>query len=174
MVENGLYKIKEEYYEDFPHEKHIHNKDGRPFYYAIKDGSGIYWLIPLSSQIDTYRHKIQTVESKRGQGNCMAYHIGIIAGQERVFRICNMIPVTSEYIAGGFVIHGSHYVAKDKKLIREISQKSRNFIKQLELGKMTSQVDALKIRDKLIEKSIYANNTYKIDHPQFCDAFTIE
>ena len=150
MVENGLYKIRDEYYADFPHEKHIHNKDGRPFYYAVKDSQGIYWLIPLSSQVDTYRHKIQAVESKRGKGNCLTYHIGVIAGQERVFRICNMIPITSKYIAGEFIVHGSHYVAKDKKLIRDASRKARNFIKQLELGKMSSQVDALSIREKLI------------------------
>ena len=52
MIENGLYKIKDKYYVDFPHEKHIHIKGGRPFYYAVRDRLGIYWLIPLSSQTD--------------------------------------------------------------------------------------------------------------------------
>ena len=150
LIENGLYRIKEEYYAAFPHDKHIHNKAGRPFYYAVKDSCGIYWLIPISHQVDTYWRKIKAVESKRGEGNCLTFHIGIIAGQERVFRICNMIPITDKYIAGEFVLCGSHYVVKDKNLIREISKKSRNYIKQLELGKMYSQIDALKIRVKLI------------------------
>ncbi|MCL1807481.1 MAG: hypothetical protein FWG31_07245 [Oscillospiraceae bacterium] len=152
MIENGLYKIKDKYYTDFPHEKHIHNKGGRPFYYTIKDSLGIYWLIPLSSQTDTYRRKIEIVESKRGKGNCLTYHIGLIAGEERAFRICNMIPITDEYIAGEFVFGGSHYIVKDKNLIKEISEKSRNYIKQLELGRMFSQIDALRIREKLIKK----------------------
>jgi len=150
MVENGLYKIKDSYYMDFPHEKHIHIKNGRPFYYAVKDSHGIYWLIPLSTQIDTYRRKIIAVEDKRGRGNCMVYHIGIIFGRERVFRIGDMIPITDNYIEGKFIINGSHYVTRDSNLIKAISKKSRNYIKQLELGRMHSQVDALSIRNKLL------------------------
>jgi len=153
MIENGLYKIKDKYYIDFPHEKHIHNKEGRPFYYAIRDKQGIYWLIPLSSQVDTYKHKIQEVESKRGKGNCLSYHVGIIASQERVFRICDMIPVIDQYIDGEFTLEGIHYIVKNKQLIKEVNEKSRNYIKQLELGRMYSQVNALKIREKLITKA---------------------
>ena len=91
MVENGLYKIKYEYYTDFPHEKHIQNKDGRPFYFAVKGNDNIFWFIPLSTKIDTFKHKIQVIESRRGKGNCLAYHIGLVAGQKRVFRIADMI-----------------------------------------------------------------------------------
>ena len=152
MIENGLYKILDKYYSDFPHEKHIHNKNGRPFYYAVKGNGGIYWLIPLSSQVDSYERKIQAVEDKRGKGNCIAYHIGVIANKKRVFRICDMIPITDEYVAGEFVFDGTHYVVKDKKLIREISVKSRNYIRQLELNRMHSQVDALSIREKLLAR----------------------
>ncbi|MCL2662363.1 MAG: hypothetical protein FWE83_03430 [Oscillospiraceae bacterium] len=150
MVENGLYKVKDQYYIDFPHDMHIQQKGGRPFYYAVKDNFGVYWLIPLSSQVDVYRQKIEAVEAKRGKGNCITYHIGIIANQERAFRICNMIPVSDEYVDGEFEINGSHYVVGDLKLIREISIKSRNYIKQVELGRMYSQVDALSIRKKLL------------------------
>ena len=150
MIESGLYKIKDEYYIDFPHEKHVRIKDGRPFYYAVKGNFDIYWLIPLSTQINTYKPKIQAVEDKRGKGNCIAYHTGTIAGKARVFRICDMIPITEKYIAGEFVINGTHYIVGDEKLIKEISMRSRNFIKMLELGRMYSQIEALKIRDKLL------------------------
>ena len=152
MVENGLYKIKNKYYIDFPHEKHIHIKGGRPFYYVIRDSVGMSWLIPLSNQTDKYRHKIRAVENKRGKGNCLTYHIDIIADKERVFRICDMIPITDEYIDSEFIFDGTHYIARDRRLIREVSQKSRNYIKQLELGRMYSQIDALKIREKLIAR----------------------
>jgi len=150
MVENGLYKIKDKYYIDFPHDMHIHNKGGRPFYYAVKDSHGIYWLIPISSQVDVYKKRIDVVEAKRGKGNCIAYHIGIIANKERAFRISNMLPVTDEYVDGEFEIDGTPYVVGDVKLIREISEKSRNYIKQVELGRMYSQIDALSIRRQLI------------------------
>ena len=154
MVENGLYKISDKYFLDFPNEKHIHIKHGRPFYYAVKDNYGIFWLIPLSTKVESYKQKIEAVETKRGKGNCLIYYIGIIADQNMAFRICDMIPVTEEYIAGEFIKYGQHYVVMDKKLIREVNQKSRNYIKQLEIGKMYSQINALKIREKLIEKTV--------------------
>ena len=150
MVINGLYKISDKYYEDFPNKNHIHIKDGRPFYYAIWDSRGIYWLIPLSTQVDSFKEKITKVEAKRGQGRCLIFHIGVVAGQEMAFRICDMIPVTDYYIAGEFVKYGKHYVVQQENLIRDLTQKSRNYIKQIELGRMHSQVDALKIRDRLL------------------------
>jgi hypothetical protein len=64
-----------------------------------------------------------------------------------------MLPVTDEYIAGEFLVDNSHYISKDKNLVRQLSVKARNYIKQLELGRMRSQVDALDIREKLIAKS---------------------
>jgi len=79
MVANGLYKIKDKYYTDFPSDKHIQIKQGRPFYYAIQDQHGMYWLIPLSTQIDKHKKKITNIEAKRGKGNCLIYHIGVIA-----------------------------------------------------------------------------------------------
>ena len=57
-----------------------------------------------------------------------------------------------QYIDGEFIFDGIHYIVRNKKLIVEISKKSRNYIKQLELGRMYSQIDALKIREKLILK----------------------
>jgi len=158
MIENGLYKIKDEYFTDFPNENHIHNKEGRPFYYAVKDSHGIYWLIPLSSKVDIYKRKISTVENKRGVGNCITYHIGIIASEETVFRICNMLPVSENYIDGEFIIGGNHYITRDSNLVTTISRKSRNYIKQLELGRMYSQVDALAIRKKLLASNDSQND----------------
>ena len=145
MIENGLYKLKEKYYSDFPNENHIHIKAGRPFYYAVKSNHGIYWLIPISSQAENYKRKIREVENKRGEGNCILYHIGNIANRERAFIICNILPVTVEYIEDTFTIDNKHYIVKNQKLIREVSEKTRNYIKQLELGRMYSQIDALAI-----------------------------
>lgn len=154
MVENGLYKIKNEYFLDFPHKNHIHNKKGRPYYYVVKDSCDIYWCIPLSSKVEAFRSKITTVENKRGKGKCISYHIGIIGGKERAFRICDMIPLTDNYIEGKFILNNNHYVVRDSKLVREIGQKSRNYIKQLELGRMHSQVDALNIRKILLDNQV--------------------
>lgn len=151
MVENGLYKVKDEYFTDFPNEKHMHNKAGRPFYYAVKDKTGIYWFVPLSSQVENFRRKIEAVEVKRGIGNCIQYHIGTIMGDLRVFRICDMLPITTRYVDEEFTMNGKPYIVKDKALVTAISRKARDFIKQLELGRMYSQVGALSIRETLVK-----------------------
>lgn len=48
----------------------------RHHYYALKDKSGIIWLIPMSTQVENYKRKIEREEIKRGKGNCIYYHIG--------------------------------------------------------------------------------------------------
>jgi hypothetical protein len=153
MVAGGLYTIKDRYFQDFPHEKHTLNKGGRPFFYAVHDCESIFWLVPLSRQVSTYKRKIEAVEARRGIGRCMAYHIGAFMGEERVFRICNMIPVTADYVGGEFTIEGKPYLIEDKLLLTVLNRKARDYLKQLELGRMYSQVDALDIRRKLIEGS---------------------
>ena len=70
-----------------------------------------------------------------------------------------MIPVIEKYIAGEFTLGGIHYVVGDVKLIKEISRKIRNFLKQLELGRMHSQIDALKIRDELLANNFYVKKS---------------
>ena len=149
MTLNGLYKVKDEYFIDFLNENHIFNKSGRPFYYAVADKNGIYWFIPLSTQVDSYKQKIASIEAKRGVGKCLTYHIGMAMGRQQVFRICDMIPVTARYIECAYISNGKPYVVEIESLITAVSRKARDFIKQLELGRMHSQVDALSIRKTL-------------------------
>lgn len=70
----GLYIIKDKYFVDFPNDKHMQNKgENRPHYYAIKDGDGLYWMIPISSKVDKFRAKIEDVERKSvGYSGCKA------------------------------------------------------------------------------------------------------
>ena len=88
MKENGLYKVKNDYFTDFKNPYWIDNKnENRPYYYAVTDSDGMCWLIPLSSSVENYKAKITKEENRRGVGNCLYYHIGIISGEDRVFII---------------------------------------------------------------------------------------
>lgn len=59
FIEHGLYFIKDQYFYDFPSKHWMLNKgEKRPHYYALKDNSGIVWMIPMSSQVENYRQKI--------------------------------------------------------------------------------------------------------------------
>ncbi|MDE5818634.1 MAG: hypothetical protein K2N41_07270 [Lachnospiraceae bacterium] len=68
MKKTGFYIIKDKFFEDMSDPYLKGNKAGnRPHYYCFEDTStGIYWMIPLSSQIDKYK---RIVENKEKAGN---------------------------------------------------------------------------------------------------------
>lgn len=57
MRKTGFYIISDKFFEDMSESYLKGNKAGnRPHYYCFEDAStGIYWMIPLSSQIDKYK-----------------------------------------------------------------------------------------------------------------------
>ena len=68
FVEHGLYIVSDQYFTDFPSKHWMQNKsERRPHYYALKDKSGIIWLIPMSTQVENYKRKIEREEIKRGK-----------------------------------------------------------------------------------------------------------
>jgi len=153
MTENGLYKVKDKYFTDYKSKHWIENKkEGRPYYYALKDKDGIYWLIPLSKQVVNYNAKISKEEQKRGVGNCIYYHIGKIGGNDRVFIISDMFPVDDDYISGEYIISGIHYVVKNKSLISEVKSKAMRYMKLIEVGQLHSRNDVQGIKQKLLNK----------------------
>ena len=112
FVEHGLYIVSDQYFTDFPSKHWMQNKsERRPHYYALKDKSGIIWLIPMSTQVENYKRKIEREEIKRGKGNCIYYHIGKIAGKERVFIISDLFPVTTNYIVKPYTISSIEYLS---------------------------------------------------------------
>lgn len=150
LVENGLYKIKQKYFEDFERKGWVDNKnENRPYYFVFEDSMGINWVIPMSTQVENYKEKIYKEEEKRGKGNCLYYHIGEIASEERVFLIGDMFPVTEEYIAGEWTLKGKHYIVKDAKLKSEVRSKAMRYLRLLEQGVMKSRNDVLCIRSEL-------------------------
>ncbi|NLW78558.1 MAG: hypothetical protein GXY32_03990 [Ruminococcaceae bacterium] len=151
VVENGLYTVKDSYFEDFPNKYFMDNKKGnRPYFFTLLDSDGIYWMIPMSKQVDTYRPKIAKEEAKRGKGNCIFYHIGVIAGAERAFSIGDSIPITADYIDSPYTIKEIHYVSRDQKMCRELRSKAMRFLKLVENGKIHTNVNIMAIKKKLL------------------------
>ena len=74
------------------------NGSYRPHYYAIQDktNSQIYWMIPISSQVEKYKNIIKQKEKKYGKCNTIV--IGRFAGKENVFLIQNAFPIISKYM----------------------------------------------------------------------------
>ena len=123
----GLYKVKDDYFNRFNDRFLVQNKnENRPFYCSFTDSNGIIWFIPLSSQVDSYRQKIE--KDILIHGNCLYYHIVKVFGKQRVFLIGNMIPITSEYILDEYRFNNIHYVIENKKDKKEIEKRAKKYI----------------------------------------------
>lgn len=150
---HGLYKIKDEYFSDFPSPHWMDNKgENRPYYYLFTDSDGVEWMIPMSTQMENYQNKIAKVESQRGKGNCLYYYIGKIASRDSVFLISDMFPIDSTYIMAPYTISQIHYVVKDEKLNKAIRSKAMRYLKLLEQGVMTGSKDVLGIKKILLNR----------------------
>ena len=153
LVQFGLYRVKEYYFKDFGKGYWMDNKqEGRPYYYMFKDSDGVMWMIPISSQVENYKRKIERDEEKHGKGNCIYYHIGIVASEERVFLIGDMFPVTQKYIRSAFTINKVPYVSKNKKMNSELRTKAMKFKRLVETGVIKSRNDIIGIKQALMRK----------------------
>lgn len=151
LLEHGLYIVKEQYFTDFPSKHWMQNKsESRPHYYSFVDPKGVIWMIPMSSQIENYKAKIKKEEQKRN-GRCLFYHIGKIAGKERVFIISDLFPITEDYIARAYTISSVEYVVRNETLNRELRSKAVKYIRLLEQKKLIDRNHILKIRSQLIK-----------------------
>lgn len=148
IIDYGLYKLRDSYFEKFSSKFLIQNKsEKRPFYCAIRDANGTIWFIPLSTQVESYKLKIERDREK--YGNCLYYHIGKIAGRERVFLIGNMIPVKAVHVKSEFTINGIPYVVKDRSLIKAITVKAKRYLSLVKAKKLRPNLDIIKIQSKL-------------------------
>ena len=151
IIEYGLYNIKDKYFSDFKNNFFVDNKcENRPHYCTFTDKKGTIWFIPLSTQTEPYKKKIEKDEKKHG--DCLFYHIGTISGIERVFLIGNMFPVTKEYIKKPYTINNIHYIVCNKNLIRQIHKKASKYLLLVEQGKLSPNVDILSIKEYLHNK----------------------
>lgn len=153
IIEHGLYIVKDEYFATFPSANWMWNKrQSRPHYFMMRDKQGFLWLIPMSSKVENIRSKIAKVEEKRGKGQCLYYHVGLVSGVERGFVISGMFPVTESYIAKPYEYHGKPYVVENKALNAAIRSKAMSYLRLLEQHKMKDLNNVLEIREKLKEQ----------------------
>jgi len=151
ITQNGLYIVSDAYFERFKSEYLPDNKqEKRPYYYAFADKDGVIWFVPLSSQTENYRAKIERDELRHKK--CLFYHIGKIAGIDRVFMIGNMFPATEAYIKQEFVIAGEHYIVGNEQLIKEVRTRAARYLSLVKAGKLKPNVDIMSIKKILQEQ----------------------
>lgn len=109
MNAGHFYYIKDQYFVDFPDDKLMRNKKtvngkphDRPCFYAFKDeGTGLYWMIPFSSQVEKFRGYYSSKVARYGK--CDTITFGEVLGFEKAFLIQNMCPITEKYIKNEYI-----------------------------------------------------------------------
>ena len=150
---HGLYLVSDSYFARFPSKYWMWNKgENRPHYFALQDKCGLYWMIPLSSNASGYTAKIQKEEQKRGDGNCLFYHIGRVYGKPNAFIISGAFPVTEQYILRPYTFGNLPYIIQDQKLITALRSKLNRYIRLLEQRQLRDNNRILQIRDELLKQ----------------------
>lgn len=136
MVENGLYIIKQDYFDMIKGVgADIEDSDAsrRPVYCCIKDRTtpGIYWAIPTSdwshrskAQQQKYMDYISKPESDLRHSY---YHIAYTT-KKAVYKISSCFPITESYVDHEFLSQGKHVVLKSKKEVEGIEKKLRKIL----------------------------------------------
>ncbi|MBQ4523305.1 MAG: hypothetical protein IJA10_10200 [Lachnospiraceae bacterium] len=157
MEENKLYFIKDEYFEKYKVPNTSLNKDtdengehNRPCYYAFKEDN-IYWMIPISSQVDKYEYEYQ--KSIKKYGVCDSISFVYIKGNKNAALIQNMIPVLEKYIDKIYTYHNTNTPIEinDKKR-KELNAKARKVVRFARIGKELTFTPILDFEKRLIEE----------------------
>lgn len=126
-VQQGFsYHIKDDFFELVKDEYLMSNKeDGnyRPHFYAVQDKKNLdlYWMIPISSQVEKYKRIVE--KKKKKFGKCNTIVIGKFAGKENAFLIQNAFPIIEKYLDHIHTIQGQPIMVHkelNKVLVRNL------------------------------------------------------
>ena len=152
MKKTGFYIIKDKFFEDMSDPYLRGNKAGnRPHYYCFEDTSrGIYWMIPLSSQIDKYKRIVEKKE-KAGKPCDIIHIVKLDDSRQSAFLIQDMFPISNEYIEREYTIAGNHLMLTSEHTAKEIEQKAKKVMGMLKRGVkfMPTQPNVIAILEKL-------------------------
>lgn len=158
MEQGYFYFISDEYYTKFSNEKLMTNKEvidgeshNRPCYYAYKDDEGIFWMVPVSSQIEKFTNQYN--RSMKKYGMCDAVCFGYLKGEYNAFLLQNLCPVTEKYILNQYLHADTKKpVSIPNDLKRELNAKIRKILRLAEKGKKLTFTNILEMRQKLLDE----------------------
>ena len=151
MLQAQLYFLSDQYYQDFPDDKLMQNKDvingaphNRPCFFAFQDSkiAEIYWIVPISSRFEKFK-RIEQAKIRK-YGHCNTIRFGTVLGRNTAFLIQNMCPATSKYL--------TPYIDKNKRPIRidgrvaaDVEKNARNVLAMAKRGAKVIFPDVFKI-----------------------------
>lgn len=160
MVNAGhFYYIDDQYFIDFPDDKLMRNKEtvfgqphDRPCFYAFKDEkTGLYWMIPFSSQVEKFKGYYNTKVARYGKCDTLAF--GEVLGYEKAFLIQNMCPITEQYIKNEYIDRNASVpVRVDGRFETELITKAKRVLALQRKGFKMIFPDVLSIEKALLSK----------------------
>lgn len=142
------YHIKEEFFDMIQDKYLMSNKENgnyRPHFYAIQDkkNSALYWMIPISSQVEKYKGIVE--KKRRKYGKCNTIIIGRFAGKENVFLIQNTFPIIAKYFDHIHTIENKP-ITVHKELNRILTENLREVLALYNRGMKLTYTDIARIK----------------------------
>ena len=136
MTKDKFYFLTDDYCEKFKNHGVMSNKESvgsqvhrRPCFYSIQDpqNENIFWMIPISSQIDKYNDILQ--EKLRRYRNYDGLEFGYVQGRRAAFLLQNICPVKDEYVVEEYINESTgSSVSIPNDLKRRLNAKARKII----------------------------------------------
>lgn len=151
MAQAQLYFLSDEYYQDFPDDKLMKNKDiingtlhNRPCFFAFEDSkiADIYWIVPISSRFEKFKRIEQNKIQKYGY--CNTIRFGIVLGRNTAFLIQNMCPATSKYLTA-YVDKNKCPIRIDDRVAADVEKNARSVLAMAKRGAKVIFPDVFKI-----------------------------
>lgn len=158
MDKGHFYYIDDQYFIDFPDPKLMRNKEsvngelhGRPCFYAFEEkGTGLYWMIPFSSQVAKFRKYYEAKLQRYRRCDTLAF--GEVLGYEKAFLIQNMCPVTAKYIANEYIDRRTNVPVQVNGVFeKELLDKARRVLALQRKGVPLIFPDVMRIEAKLLK-----------------------
>lgn len=152
MPQAQLYFLSNEYYQDFPDDRLMKNKDtidgvphSRPCFFAFRDGreSGIYWIVPISPKYEKYK-RIEQYKIKK-------FRFGTVLGRNTAFLIQNMCPATEKYLTP-YVDKNRQPIRIDGRVAADVEKNARNVLDLAKRGAKVIFPDVFKIFRDLVKQ----------------------
>lgn len=134
MPRAQLYFLSNEYYQDFPDDKLMQNKDtidgvphSRPCFFVFSDARipEIYWIVPISSKYEKYK-RIEQDKIKK-YGRCNTIRFGTVLGRNTAFLIQNMCPATEKYLTP-YIDKNKQPIQIDGRVAADIEKNARSVL----------------------------------------------
>lgn len=160
MDKGHFYYIADQYFVDFPDRTLMQNKEtingqphDRPCFYAFEDANtGLFWMIPFSSQVSKYRGYYNQKIARYHKCDTIAF--GEVLGHEKAFLIQNMCPITTRYIKNEYFDSAAKIPVRiDGVFEKELLEKAKRVLALQRKGIKLIFPDVLDIEAKLLQSN---------------------